>query len=426
MRTIVIGCGPAGLGAAISLREAGADMQVIDGADRPGGLAVTDRLDGYLLDRTGHFLHTRSDRFESVLRSAGVPLEKIRRRSAVVLDRDIVPFPIQYNLWATRQDVREAVMREISARRISADVGEGSLGRALLQTWGPTLVERFFRPYNEKMFGCRLEDIPADCLGRFVPRLDDGLFRSGCERPNEGFGYNPTFLYPASGAIGDLFDAIARPLMDLMYLGETVLEIDTAARHCVLKDRRVRYDRIISTVALPELLRLCHLMPSPNLPLQHANVLNVRVGFRGRMLRNEHWAYVPDPSLPFYRVGFPWNVNPRTCPSERASLSIECGFAHQHADAVFVQTVVDSAIQFVREAGFAEIETVDVVDTRLITPAYVVHRSAERQSFSQIFEKLASLGIFPCGRFGRWEYFSMEDSFLDGERAAREALESRA
>jgi protoporphyrinogen oxidase len=47
----VIGAGLAGLSAALTLQESGADVVVIDSADRPGGRIASDSIDGFILDR---------------------------------------------------------------------------------------------------------------------------------------------------------------------------------------------------------------------------------------------------------------------------------------------------------------------------------------------------------------------------------------
>ena len=48
---VVIGAGLAGLSAALTLQEAGAEVSVLDSSDRPGGRVASDRIDGFILDR---------------------------------------------------------------------------------------------------------------------------------------------------------------------------------------------------------------------------------------------------------------------------------------------------------------------------------------------------------------------------------------
>jgi hypothetical protein len=43
------------------------------------------------------------------------------------------------------------------------------------------------------------------------------------------------------------------------------------------------------------------------------------------------------------------------------------------------------------------------------------HRQTHLQN---LIDYLASRGVYTAGRYGRWDYFSMEDSILSGKTAA--------
>ena len=48
---VVIGAGLAGLSAALTLQDAGAEVTLIDSSDRAGGRVASDLIDGFVLDR---------------------------------------------------------------------------------------------------------------------------------------------------------------------------------------------------------------------------------------------------------------------------------------------------------------------------------------------------------------------------------------
>ena len=57
--TLVIGAGLAGLATGWYARQAGVDVQILEAAAGPGGVAITHREKGYQFDVTGHWLHMR-------------------------------------------------------------------------------------------------------------------------------------------------------------------------------------------------------------------------------------------------------------------------------------------------------------------------------------------------------------------------------
>ena len=56
---LIIGAGLAGLSAAITLQEAGRDVQVIDSSDRPGGRVTSDVIDGFICDRGFQLINSK-------------------------------------------------------------------------------------------------------------------------------------------------------------------------------------------------------------------------------------------------------------------------------------------------------------------------------------------------------------------------------
>jgi hypothetical protein len=61
---VVIGAGLAGLSAALTLQEAGVDVEVHEGSDRVGGRVATDIIDGFRLDRGFQLINLRYPEIE--------------------------------------------------------------------------------------------------------------------------------------------------------------------------------------------------------------------------------------------------------------------------------------------------------------------------------------------------------------------------
>ena len=84
---VVVGGGLAGLAAAGLVARAGRTVSVLEGRNRLGGRAATDRKDGYWLNQGPHALY-RGGAGEAVLNELGVPLRGGRppTRGSVVVD----------------------------------------------------------------------------------------------------------------------------------------------------------------------------------------------------------------------------------------------------------------------------------------------------------------------------------------------------
>jgi hypothetical protein len=63
---VVIGGGLAGLSAALTLQEAGREVEIYEGSDRVGGRVATDHIDGFTLDRGFQLINARYPEIERV------------------------------------------------------------------------------------------------------------------------------------------------------------------------------------------------------------------------------------------------------------------------------------------------------------------------------------------------------------------------
>jgi protoporphyrinogen oxidase len=54
--------------------------------------------------------------------------------------------------------------------------------------------------------------------------------------------------------------------------------------------------------------------------------------------------------------------------------------------------------------------------------AYVVFDSHRQTHLQSLIDYLESRDIYTAGRYGRWDYYSMEDSILSGKAAAERIL----
>jgi protoporphyrinogen oxidase len=422
MKTLVLGAGLAGLGAGIALNNAGCNFEILEASSSPGGLAKTDNVQGFYFDRAGHFLHCKSAHLEQFFFGLGIDLEKIPRRAAVVLDGKLIPFPLQYNLWALEESVRRQIQSELQKSQQFSDVSRNSLKDFFLSCWGETLTELFLRPYNEKLWGRDLAKLPGDCLGSYLPQIDMQLVKDGFSRPVTDAGYNAFFYYPSSGRIGELGEALADPLKGNIRYQWPVCEINTSSRTCIgPAGQKIYFDQLISTIPIPKFLKLANISWPFDEYMAVTQLINLRVGFRGKMNCDYHWIYVSESQIPFFRVGFPHNVNPKTCPNGCASLSIEYSLAAPR-DHLEPTNLAYQSLDYLTDLDLIRVQECLTIHEILISPAYIINRAPSCQEIQELITYLASIEILVAGRFGAWDYLSMEESFDSGLKIANEII----
>ncbi len=422
---LVAGAGLCGLSAAVACARR-SRVVVLEAAGHVGGKAASRRRDGYTFDCTGHWLHLRSDRVRSFV-FEHLPPDRwvtIERRAAVYVAGVDVPYPFQTNLGALPGELVRACLTDFVQARIDdarAGAPPATFEEFILRRFGRSMAEIFFVPYNEKLWDRPLRELTAAWMGRFLPDPTvDQVVAGALGVSSAPVGYNATFLYPKAGGIGALAEALARALGPARVRTNTALTaVDPLARRARAADgTEYRYDRLIATVPLPSLVAMCEGAPAEvrdaAAALCAVDWHYLDVALRVPPRRPEHWIYVPDRDLPFFRVGSYSNAHPPLVPEGRGSLYVELADrARPHDPAAVAEGLV-------RVGMIASPADIAFVERRRIPGAYVVFDDRWGPARDTVFAYLRRHDIEARGRYGRWTYNSMEDCIADGLDAAEE------
>jgi protoporphyrinogen oxidase len=433
---LILGGGLAGLSTAVFLKR---PWLLLEREARVGGKTRTDIIHGgFHFDATGHWLHLRDAQMTTLVTERWLPdgFVRISRRAAVFSRGVFTRFPYQVNTHGLPPEV----VAENLLGFIDATLGEK--GRALrerepanfeefiLRSVGEGFARNFMVPYNTKLWTVPPRELSAAWCGRFVPKpslreVVDGALGLGGDQ----LGYNATFLYPRQGGIEALPRALATAAHGGRLLTSTsVTRLDWKARTAALSSgETVRYASLVSTIELPQLVQLLAEGPSgvPEVVREAAarlrsfTVTYVRVGARGPNPQPWHWVYLPGPEFETYRIGSPSAVYPALAPEGTSSFYVEYSHHGERTraacEAAAVEDLLGCRMVTRREdILFAEAEE--------IPHAYVIYDEAYGPSRKTVLDFLLSAGIRPAGRYGQWEYSSMEDALLSG-KANAEALD---
>ncbi|MFZ5894259.1 MAG: protoporphyrinogen/coproporphyrinogen oxidase [Myxococcota bacterium] len=419
----ILGAGLSGLSCGLALASRAA-FWICERATHPGGHASTREDNGYRFDRTGHLLHLRSPSLrEEVLSWLGGDCVSIERRSVVFSHGVYTRYPFQANTFGLPKQVAyECLLGYLNTLALDKNRPVQNFAEYCELHFGAGFCEHFMLPYNQKLWGVPASEISASWCERFVPKpkLEDVLKGAlGLEDPK--LGYNAEFLYPRLG-IGALADAMARKLPPIAF--ETApSRIHARARELSFGERRVRYDVLVSSAPLPDLLRCIDELPPEvaaacdKLRATHLNYLDVALDCPAK--KDFHWAYVPEAKYPFYRVGCYTHFSSALAPPNKASLYVEL----TSREPAPLREVLSRVLPGLIEMGVIN-SADDIAFARLrrLDHAYVIYDRNYDAALEVIRPFLDSMRIISCGRYGAWNYSSMEDALLFGRDAAARAL----
>lgn len=419
----VLGAGLTGMSAAFHLARAGVPHRIFERAAAPGGHVVTVEDSGYRFDVTGHLLHLRDPEMRALALSwIGDDWLEIQRRSMIWSNGTYTRYPFQANTFGLPPAVAYECLHGFLQAHFAKDKPPPkNFEEFCLQSFGEGISRHFMIPYNCRLWGVHPSEITADWCSRFVPlpKLEDVV--AGAVGLNDReLGYNTKFVYPRLG-IGALSEGLARAVPQTE-LRRAPRAIDWRRREVHFEDETVRYEALVSSVPLTALVGL--LVDPPGAVAEAAAKLRcthlyyLDVALNGPCQKPLHWVYVPEAKYPFYRVGCYSNFSPAMAPPGKACLYVELADRSPPDLSRLVPEVA---------AGLAEMGLVDVPEAvrfarlRRIDHAYVIFDHAYFSALEVIRPFLAGANVVSTGRYGGWNYSSMEDALLFGRDGAAEA-----
>lgn len=422
--TIILGAGLAGLSAAYHLKG---EYEIYEKELRVGGLCRTENLGGFQFDYAVHILYSSDAYAAHLIRGLLGDNFTAQAKSAWVYSKGVLtPFPFQANTYGLPVEVvKECILGLIRARYEGNSHGPPrDFEGWVLRTFGEGIARHFMLPFNRKLWAIPLRQMTHEWIADRVlqPELEEVL-EGALREQSKIFGPNAQFWYPREGGMEALPRAFL-PHIRGLHLESEVVEISPREKRIRLRNGEIRpYRRLIFSLPLPALLDLIEDLPPQvrraTAVLEHNTILAVNLGVEREAISDKHWIYYPEERFVFHRISLPMNFSPSMAPAGKSSITVE--IATSRHKPVEREGLVDRVIENLVEAGILKDKgEVSVTQVLELTPAYVIYTHPHRESVSLVHGFLRENDIYPCGRFGDWEYLNMDHAILSGKRAAEE------
>lgn len=409
VKYLIIGAGISGLTAANYLKK---DYLLIEKENEPGGYCRTIHRGDYVWDYAGHFFHFKTDEFRRLFHE-NIPEQDIisqTKRTKILYKGQLVDYPFQTNIHQLEKQEFIDCLYDLFQRKEKPEYSD--FLDMLYGKFGKSIVEKFLRPYNEKLYACNLHQLDKDAMGRFFPYADIPQIIANMKREQDS-SYNSTFLYPRNGA-GSFLDVLYRRLDSTkVRLGCTLTRVD-AERKLAYTDggEEISFEYLINTAPLNHFLAMLGTDAALELNgrLSYNKVLVFNLGFSKKSAFKEHWIYVPDKDVNYYRIGFYDNI----LSTDKLSMYVEIGYPKDAA--VDTEQQLALTLENLKRCGIVtEDNSLIASSTILMDPAYVHIRRDTEAAIAEMKRSLAVSGIHTIGRYGGWTYCSMEDCMLEAK-----------
>jgi len=435
-RTLIIGAGPTGLGAAWRLNELGNENWLLCEKEAYFGGLATSFVDehGFTWDFAIHVAHSHYHYFDNLMETLLPDGFYQHQRMAWVWEYGrFIPYPFQNNIRHLPKEYLWEAIQGILERPENAETN--NFKDWILNTFGTGIGKHFLLPYNKKIWCTDAEDMGYKWTGDRVPTVDlERIIQNVIyEKDDVNWGPNAVFDFPKVGGTGAIWKAMGEALpQENIRLSTGVEKIDTNNKIATLSDGSTfEYDYIVSTIPLPMLTKLCNDEKADQLAsqLRYTHVQVAGIAARQPMpeqLKGKTWLYCPEESSIFYRVTPFSEFSPAHTPDPENNCSFLCEIATAGDETMHDIDFKTVVLEDMKNSGLMELDP-DKVHCHLMEAefGYPVPTANRDELLNELMPLLLEKNIYSRGRFGGWKYevANMDHSVMQGVEAIDHMLD---
>ena len=407
---VILGAGPAGLGAALAL---GDRAVVLEGEREAGGLCRSLELGGAVFDLGGHSFHTPHPEIRQLVFDA-LPMVEQERDARCFFEGQWIPFPFQKHLDQINDKVtRESCITGVQQAKSISDESS-NFQEKLLSSWGNGVYEHFLNPYNQKLWKTDLTTLASDWTRERIPsiskRAEHFETDGGKRTPLQA---NTMIAYPAEGAFGEIFMALAKRIKDI-HFGQNVFSLDVEKRQVTTSQGSWSYEQLVSSLNLQQLLQMISQAPWELKQLagrlKALPITLVMLAIDGRIPHEVQRIYNAGPETPAHKTVFNHTSSPYLRGLANHGILAEVSGNADTADDQLIEQVKQGLVTM----GFSEVIQ-RVAYARVVRIlGYPVPTHDRANIVQSIRSWLQSHGIMTVGRFGEWAYINSDEALYRG------------
>jgi len=423
-KVVILGAGLSGLSAAYHLKE---NYEIFEKKEKVGGLCRSINIDDFLFDYGPHILFPKDKYVGRLIKKLLGKNLHIQSREAWIYHKfcDVYTrFPFQSHLYNLPIPiVKDCILGFFNTLK-KMDKKPNNYEEWIIWNFGEGIADYLMIPYAKKIWTISPRKMNFEWVWNRVPRLSMEELLEGALHDNPKlFGFNTEFWYPIHGAIEGLPFSFLSKVKNIK-LKKEATKVYLSKKCVEFRDnKKVFYEKLISTLPLPEIIECIDNVPDEvrkaSEDLKNNSVYCVNLGIERERISPYHYVYFYEPDFSFHRISFPTNLSPYTTPKGCSSVTTETSYSKYKK--IHKENIIERVIEdLIKAKIFFPDDKIVVSDVVDIKCAYVIYDLDHRKNVKKIHDFLRKHHIFPCGRFGEWEYFNMDHSIASGKKVAEE------
>ncbi len=432
---VVIGAGPAGLTAALKLRETGRTVTVLEATDQVGGISRTVERDGWRFDLGGHRFFTKVAAVDQLWHEI-LPDEDFLQRprmSRILYRGNLFDYPLKPLNALRGLGLFEAVrcVGSYAKARVRPPTNQRNFEEWVSARFGERLYRIFFKTYTEKVWGVPATEIQADWAAQRIKNLSLGAAVRDAFLPRrrptnittliDSFNYpkyGPGMMWERARELAEKAGAdivMNAPVIALHRAGD---QVDFVTAEVGGAAHQIPCDAVISSMPLTELV--LDMAPPEGVVeaargLSYRDFVTVALVVPDDEAFPDNWIYVHTPGVRVGRVQNFGSWSPYLVKDGHTCLGLE--YFVNEGDELWCMSdddLVQLAQDELRQLGLVRGDSVEGGYVVRVPKAYPVYDEGYTDRVSVIRSWLASnaRNVQPVGRNGMHKYNNQDHSML--------------
>jgi protoporphyrinogen oxidase len=409
----ILGGGISGISLAAHL---GDNVEILEKRQRTGGLCGSIIENGYTFDAAGpHIMFSKNKEvLAHMIEVLGDNVHERRRENKIWFRDRLVKYPFENDLASlSKEDTYECILGYL---RNPYTKEPENLEEWSYATFGKGISEKYFLPYNRKIWNYDPAKITLEWVSRIPKPPMEDVLKSAIGIPTEGYLHQLYFHYPIRGGYEALVHAFEERVRGTIDVGWSVANVERVGdewRVTSTRGETREYDTLVSTLPIHELMKVWPEAPPAAREalsrLRYNSLINVLVGTNEDREIPYTAVYIADPDVPFHRVSFPRNFSEETVPAGHTAMMAE--ITTNEGDGVWELSddeVIERTLAALERMQFVDRTRVDYTRVVRFQYGYPVYDLTYREEVTRLRTTVADAGIHLLGRFAQFDYINSD------------------
>ncbi|KAA6338209.1 hypothetical protein EZS27_013775 [termite gut metagenome] len=414
---LILGAGISSLGVGYALRKHGHTPVLLERKNTYGGLCDNFIINNFRFDKFVHLSFSQDETVNRIFTLSSPDYITYIPNPFNLYKGKWIKHPAQNNLFSLDEEEKKFVIDDFKRRPIYTSQEIHNYEEWLRIQYGNYFAEHFSMAYTRKYWMSEARNLETKWIGDrlYQPSLSE-VIQGSVSNDTPVTYYAKEMRYPQKGGFKSFLKELAKE-QEIHYKAE-VTEIDIISQSVRTRNGRLyQYDNLISSIPLPDLLRIVKDIPDEI--MQAGRKLRctcgylVSIGLKTKNIPPYMWWYIYDEDILPARIYSPSLKSSDNVPEGCSSLQMEI-YCKENEYSEY--EIYNRSVKKLIELNIINETDILFTDIRFEKYANVIFDHNIYESRKIVRDYLKSVGVTTIGRFGEWDYLWSDQSLMSGMR----------